>query len=46
VAPRYGAYDRVLDWFSDRRMALAKGFVLLAVLAIFASLLLTIAMQL
>jgi len=36
--PRYTAYDRTLDFFSDHRMAIAKGFVLLAVLAIFASL--------
>ncbi|CAN5520086.1 hypothetical protein KSP35_16050 [Aquihabitans sp. G128] len=40
--PRYTAYDRTLDFFSDHRMAIAKGFVLLAVLAIFASLLATL----
>jgi hypothetical protein len=37
--PRYTTYDRTLDWFSDHRMAIAKGFVVLAVFAIFASLL-------
>ena len=40
--PRYTAYDRTLDFLSDHRMAIAKGFVLLAVLAIFASLLATL----
>ncbi len=42
---RYGLYDRVLDWFSDHRMAMAKAFVLLAVVAIVGSLLLAIAVQ-
>jgi hypothetical protein len=44
--PGYGAYDRVLDWFSDHRMAMAKGFVLLAVVAILGGLVLAIAVQL
>ena len=42
----YGFYDRVLDWFSDRRMAFAKSFVLLAVAAILGSLIFTILAQL
>lgn len=44
--PGYGLYDRVLDWFSKHRMAMAKGFVVTAVLAIVASLLFAIAVQL
>jgi len=44
--PGYGLYDRVLDWFSDHRMAMAKGFVVTAVVAIFASLIFAIAIQL
>lgn len=40
MAPaRRSAYDRTLDWFSDHRMAMAKAFVLLAVLSLFAGLL-------
>lgn len=42
----YGLYDRVLDWFSDRRMTFAKGFVVLAVFAIIGSLLFAILAQL
>jgi hypothetical protein len=42
----YGLYDRVLDWFSDHRMEMAKGFVVTAVVAIFASLLFAILIQL
>lgn len=42
----YGTYDRVLDWFSDRRMAFAKGFVVLAVFAIMGGLLFAIVAQL
>lgn len=37
--PRRTAYDRTLDWFSDHRMAMARAFVLLAVLSMFAGLL-------
>jgi hypothetical protein len=32
-------YDRVLDWFSDHRMAIAKGVVLVAVFAMVGGLL-------
>lgn len=47
MAPQaYGLYDRVLDWFSEHRMVLAKGFVVFAVFAIIASLLLAILAQL
>lgn len=45
AADDYGIYDRVLDWFSDRRMAMAKGFVLLAVIAIIGGLVLAIVSQ-
>ncbi len=44
--PGYGLYDRVLDWFSARRMAFAKGFVVLAVFAILGSLIFAIIAQL
>ena len=44
--PGYGLYDRVLDWFSDRRMVFAKSFVVLAVAAIVGSLIFTILAQL
>lgn len=44
--PGYGLYDRVLDWFSDRRMLFAKGFVVFAAAAILGSLIFTILAQL
>ena len=43
--PDYGLYDRVLDWFSDHRMVMAKAFVLLAVGAILGGLLLSLLIQ-
>lgn len=43
--PGYGLYDRILNWFSDHRMDLAKGFVLLAVVAILGGLVLSIVAQ-
>lgn len=42
----YGTYDRILDWFSDRRMALVKGFLVLAVAAMVGGILLVIIAQL
>lgn len=43
----YGTYDRVLDWFSDHRMALMKGALVVAVVAMVGSgLLLAIISQL
>lgn len=45
AADDYGTYDRVLDWFSRHRMTMAKGFVLLAVIAILGGLVLAIVVQ-
>ncbi len=42
----YGLYDRVLDWFSDRRMELIKGAMVLAVVAMVGGILLAIVAQL
>lgn len=45
-ASGYGTYDRVLDWFSDHRMALVKGFLVLAVAAMVGGILMVIVAQL
>lgn len=44
-AQEYGIYDRVLDWFSQHRMAFAKGFVLVAVGAMVGGILMVIVAQ-
>ena len=40
--PRYGLYDRVLDWFTDHRDQLVKGFLILAVLAMVGGIVLSV----
>lgn len=45
TAQEYGTYDRVLDWFSEHRMAFAKAFVLVAVGAMVGGILLVIVAQ-
>lgn len=37
----YGAYDRILDWFSDHRQLIAKTFVLVAIAGMMATLVLS-----
>lgn len=46
AAQDYGIYDRILDWCSDHRMAFAKAFVLVAVVAMVGGILLVIVAQL